>query len=44
MRGRTKSKRLPHPVSLWTRSILKERRDFKAQARGSRLQAVAFGV
>ncbi|MCY0880877.1 MAG: hypothetical protein OWS74_02690 [Firmicutes bacterium] len=41
LRGRTKSKRLSRHVSLWTRSILQERWDFKTRARGSRRQAVA---
>ncbi len=41
MRGKAKGKKMSRQVSLWTRSILQERLDFKTQVRGSHLQAVA---
>ena len=41
MRGKAQGKKMSRQVSLWTRSILQERLDFKTQGRGSHLQAVA---
>jgi IS605 OrfB family transposase len=41
MRGKAQGKNMSRQVSLWMRRVLTERLDFKAQARGSRLQAVA---
>ena len=41
MRGKAKGKRMSRQVSLWMRSVLAERLDFKTTARGSRRQAVA---
>ncbi len=40
IRGKAKSKRVSRLVSLWTRSILKDRVEFMASARGSRREQV----
>ncbi|MCL4495101.1 MAG: transposase [Firmicutes bacterium] len=41
MRGKAKGKKMSRTVSMWMRSTLNERADFKTEARGSRLEAVA---
>jgi IS605 OrfB family transposase len=41
MRGQAQGKKMSRQVSLWMRSVLTERLDFKTTARGSRRQAVA---
>ncbi len=41
MRGKAQGKKMSRRVSLWMRSVLTERLDFKTTARGSRRQAVA---
>jgi len=41
MRGKAQGKKMSRQVSLWMRSVLAERLDFKTTARGSRRQAVA---
>jgi len=40
LRGKSRSKHLSRQVALWARSILKERVEFKASARGSRREQV----
>lgn len=44
LRGKAKGKKMSRRVSLWMRSVLNERASFKTEARGSRLEAVAFRV
>jgi transposase len=41
LRGKAHGKKMSRHVSLWMRSVLAERLDFKTTARGSRRQAVA---
>jgi IS605 OrfB family transposase len=41
MRGKAQGKKMSRQVSLWMRSVLAERLDFKTTAKGSRRQAVA---
>ena len=42
MRGKAQGKKMLRRVSLWMRSLLQDRLDFKTQVRGSHLQAVAL--